>query len=246
MKQGSVDDFLIRVVLDDAFRELAQDDPDRAFEGYDLSEREREILRAQDHGVLGLLGEVVTQRQAAGNRKAGGDKAEEMEESEPATSKSAWPELADVELLLRLRPKVTEPPGSEPRVSYEATLQPWPCEDTPGPGSTGDGQDDAKADTAGNEVKWIIRIGRQVVGAQDAELAVAYSASIHPLMGDGDQRRAPTPEPDRGSASPPWNHHVESSAAKTAAQAVRDADADQRYARLIELAHALQTGDGHG
>ncbi|MCP4249640.1 MAG: hypothetical protein GY778_21580, partial [bacterium] len=47
MKGKSTADFLIRVVLDDAFRELALDDPQRAFEGYDLSPAQRELLSSR-------------------------------------------------------------------------------------------------------------------------------------------------------------------------------------------------------
>ena len=43
MKRGSAADFLVRTVLDGAFRELAIANPQRAFEGYELSEEEKDI-----------------------------------------------------------------------------------------------------------------------------------------------------------------------------------------------------------
>ena len=53
-------------------------------------------------------------------------------------------------------------------------------------------------------------------------------------------------ESTQALGNPPWNHHVESSAAKTAARAVQAAEPDRRYEKLLELVDALQTGDARG
>ncbi|MFC1782191.1 hypothetical protein ACFL02_01230 [Planctomycetota bacterium] len=80
----------------------------------------------------------------------------------------------------------------------------------------------------------------------DMGLAVTYSASIHPVTAEDDETgpadRAAAPE----AAGAPWNHHVDSAAARAAAKAVQAADASQRYAKLLELVHALQRGGDGG
>ena len=91
----------------------------------------------------------------------------------------------------------------------------------------------------------VVRINGVPVNAYQVEagLQVAYSASIDCQLARRDQAIPPMPDAAQKLASPPWNHHVESSAAKAVAQAVRMADPDERYAKLLELVHALQTGD---
>ena len=92
----------------------------------------------------------------------------------------------------------------------------------------------------------MIRIVPRVVNAADAGLQVAYSASVHTVTGGHE----PTPPPAIGPTvelpASPWNHHVESSAAQAAARAVRAAEPDRRYAKLLELVQAVQRGDESG
>lgn len=235
MKRGSAADFLIRAVLDEAFRELALADPERAFEGFDLSEEEEETLRSRDRRLLGLLGDAVAHRQALAEHPL------QKEHTDPAAP--ALPSLPEVQLLLRLVPHAAQSPDSEPKVSYAASLHPWPCDDELKTGADIDEQLEGHADAAVRGVTWIIRIAPSVVESRETGMVVAYSASIHPLMTDPDQTRLSVREPTQELASPPWNHHVESAAAKTAARAVQAADPGQRYRKLLELVHALQTGD---
>lgn len=238
MKQGSAADFLIRTVLDETFRELALADPQRAFEEYDLSEEEKEILRVRDHRLLGLLGDAVAPKEAPAEPP--------LEKEQTGAVAPSLPGLPEVTLLLRLVPQVAPSSDSQPNVSYAASLHPWPCDEEriTGP-ETAEGTED-RAGVAAEEVRWIIRIAPQVVASQDAGLTVAYAASIHPVTTDTDEARPPVVEPAPELASPPWNHHVESSAAKAAAEAVQNADPGKRFEKLLDLVHALQTGDEDG
>ena len=97
MKPGSLADFLVRTVLDEAFRELARTNPQRAFEGFDLSEDEKEILCARDQRLLGLLGAAVAQE-----NRSGEDRPAEIPSPRGAPTK---PSLPEVKLLLRLVPR---------------------------------------------------------------------------------------------------------------------------------------------
>lgn len=238
MKGGTLADFLVRVVLDEAFRELAVADPQRAFDRYDLAEQEKDILASRDSRLLGLLGNAMAHSEPA---------AGQSPESEPVeASVPAVPSLPRVKLLLRLGPQFVETPKSGPQVAYTASLQPWPGDDEPKSGL--DTHERAKGDVgvAGQELAWVIRIVPVVVGAGETGLEVAYSASIDRFMTDPSQTQVPVCEPERDSAGAPWNHHVESAAARAAARSVRAADPDQRYAKLLDLVHALQTGDDGG
>ena len=239
MKRGSAVDFLIRTVLDEAFRELAIADPQRAFEGYHLSDEEQEILRSRDFRLLGLLGMAAARGQAFVEPPLKRDSSE--------TAASSLPSLPEVRLLLRLVPRATQPPGSGSRIAYAASLRPWPGDHEPKGTDVGSGEQ-AEEQNAGTlpEIAWIVRITPTVVGSQEAGLTVAYSASIHPLGVGTDRIDASAQKPTPALASPPWNHHIESSAAKDAARAVRASDASGRYEKLRDLIHALQTGDDRG
>jgi hypothetical protein len=239
MARRSVADFLIRVVLDEAFRELAMADPSRAFEGYDLSEEEQDILRSRDARLLGLLGTAVPHAKASVEHPP-----EEVPSKAPASS---FPTLPEVKLLLRLEPQATQAPDSASQVAYAASLHPWPGDYQPtGAGAEGGEHSAPHDDAKPPPMAWIVRITPTVVDSQETGLTVAYSASIHPFVPGMDERQLWDQGPAQPAASSPWNHHLESSAAKAAARAVREADAGQRYQKLLELIQALQTGDQGG
>ncbi len=234
MKTGSVADFLIRVVLDEAFRERALADPKGALEGFDVSQEEKEILCCRDHRVLGLLGNAVTQQTEGGGHPA--------HVAATDSDTNTLPELSDVKLLLRLAPLATK----DGVVSYAESLQPWTADAKPTPDPEPDKQAAGAAGTAPGYLAWIIRVVPTVVEAREDGLAVSYSASIQPFLSgpanDGESDQPTT----SATAGAPWNHHVESSAAKDAAKEVAAAEPDQRYAKLLALVHALQTGDDGG
>ena len=238
MKPGSIADFLVRTVLDEAFRELTLSNPQRAFEGFDLTTKEKEILCARDHRLLGLLGAVVTQGKPVAEHPS------PQAPSTPATP--TLPALPEVMLLLRLAPRAAPGADSGAEVAYEASLHPWAGDGAATTGPNTAEQDERGADAAVGEVRWMIRITPQVVNAKDSGLEVAYSASIHPVTGPDEPAPPPAMRPTAELSGSPWNHHVESSAARAAARAVHAAEPGQRYARLLELVQALQTGDESG
>jgi hypothetical protein len=239
MVRGSAADFLIRAVLDEAFRELALADPQRAFEGYDLSEAEQQILRSRDGRLLGLLGEAAGQGHAVVEQPA------RKATAKPAAS--SLPSLPEVKLLLRLTPHATQQPDGASKVSYAASLHPWPGDREPKGTDPGSGeQAEGHSDGTPPEMAWVIHIVPTVLDAQETGLKVAYSASIQPLAVGTDGTQPPAREPPRALANSPWNHHLESSAAKAAAQAVRACAPSRRYEKLLELVDALQAGDGRG
>lgn len=212
MALGSAADFLIRAVLDEAFRELSIANPERAFEKYDLTPDQRESLRRRDGRVLGMLGDIVAPARPGSEPP--------VAEQFPQVANPPLPNLPEVKLLLRLTPRGEQLPGGASKISYAATLSPWP----------GDSQVE---ENAADQVAWVVRITPTALGWQETGLNVAYSAAIQPLA------VASTPQTE-ATAGSPWNHQVDSDAAKAAAQAVRKSDADGRYERLLDLINALQ------
>jgi hypothetical protein len=64
MSQQAVQNLIGRAVMDVEFRELLFSDPDKAFEGYDLTEEEKTVLRNLDADEVasfaGKLDERIT------------------------------------------------------------------------------------------------------------------------------------------------------------------------------------------
>ncbi len=239
MTRGSAADFLIRTVLDEAFRGLAMADPQRAFEGYDLSEKEQEILRSRDDRLLGLLGEAAAYGEARVEHPT--------KDGLSKTAESSLPTLPEVKLLLQLVAHPAQQPDSPSNVAYAASLHPWPADhDSKRSDAESREHSGRRSDPALPEVTWIIRITPTVVDAQEAGLKVAYLASIHPFAAGTEEEQPSTQGPTQALAGSPWNHRTESAAAKAAARAVRASDASRRYEKLLELIHALQTGDDRG
>ena len=103
-----------------------------------------------------------------------------------------------------------------------------------------------EASSAHLDVAWTIQVVPTVVKSGEDGLTVSYSASIQPFL-SGSANDGETDQPmTAATAGAPWNHHLESSSAKDATKAVADAEPDQRYQKLLELVHALQTGDEGG
>ena len=235
MKQESVADFLVRVVLDEAFRELALANPKSAFSGYDLTQEQKDILCKRDHRLLRLLGDVFSQDRLCPDPPSGTKPA-----MEPPP---VFPSLPEVTLLLCLAPQTVETPGSPANVSYAASLHPWPGADNTGTKAEKAKQSQRTGKAAPEELEWIIRIAPKVIGTEETGVTVAYSASMHPLTSEIEPKHGKLAEPARAPTGSPWNHHVGSAAAKSAAQAVKAAAPMERYGKLLELARALQVGD---
>lgn len=239
MAQRSAADFLIRTVLDETFRELALADPKRAFEGYALTEEQQEILRSRDARLLGLLGGAASQGETLAEHAP--------KEGISKTADAPLPGLPQVKLLLRLVPQATQTPDSASRVAYAASLHSWPRdEESPTIGAESGGQTAGDAADLTPRIEWVVCITPTVVDSQESGLKVAYAASIQPLAVGTNAPQPSIRKPSQALGSPPWNHQVESSAARAAARAVRASEANGRYEKLLELIHALQTGDERG
>lgn len=216
--------FLVRTVLDDAFRELARTDPDAAFEAYDLSPADREVIRERGPAMLRLLGEALE----AGDDAVPARPTPRAPPAEAAPVQSPkgdprgtpvglddevepLPELPDAELLLRLRPQTHVDDQGDRKILHAASLHPWPPTDGD-PGA----------------VAFHLRFTPTVGRGRDGRVQVAYAGSL--------QSVSPGAEPPPAE---PWGHRTDTEAVREATRGVRDADPDDRYQRLLELAAAI-------
>jgi len=204
--------FLERVVLDDAFRDLVASEPDQAFEGFDLTDRHKEVLRRQDHELLALLGEALRDEPDA---PIPGGPPEQMSESA-----NAVPELKEAQLVVRLKPYAHHDEQGSIQLTYAASLHPWPAPQAE-PGM----------------LSFLLRVTPRAVLAKDGQLNISYAAMIQPAPEPG----ADLPPPGRAAApSSSPNLPVDSPEALRAAEAVRAASPGDRYQRLLELIEAMR------
>lgn len=214
--------FLKRTVLDQAFRELARTDPEVAFQGFELTAEEQDILRHGDERMLNLLGRVLQ-----ADWQLSPESAAHTESSPVSTvPEPDAPSLPLVDLTLRLTPFVSETEDGDPAYRFAASLHPWPMPDA------------AQAD-ANVAVDFHIHIVPTIIRPSGASAQVSYAATI-----DGRMRDDLTPEtPADASSSVVPRYFGHSLAAEQASKAVLEATPSERRAKLHALAHALRTGD---
>jgi len=204
--------FLEKVVLDDSFCELAASDPDRAFEGFDLSDRHKEALRRRDHGLLVLLGEALL--------GAPPPPTPDTPSTVPPEPPGPLPDLDEARVVVRLLPQAHWDEAGALKLTYAASLHPWP----PQPAEPG-------------TLSFLLRVTPRAALARDGQLKVSYAASIQPAPGSGADLPPPVLGATPTAASGP---SVDSPEATRAAAAVRAAPPADRYQRLMELIEVLQ------
>ena len=241
MQTPGLTDFLIRTVLDGEFRELALADPDRACEGYALSDEAREVLCSRDERLLNLLSSAFRESW--------------VESTPPSTSPQQTPTdlpatqaLPDVCLLLSLIPHVVETADDSLHFNYEASLRPW-TDPTHG---VNDPQPPLAPDADGR-IDFLVRIAPTVISPGLADPKIAYAATIQsPFAAPAAPQQVNPKEPTIGSvaaseeSSPSKQADKESRILETLAAAVRQAEPSDRYERLVGLIRFLQTGEVDG
>jgi hypothetical protein len=113
---GDLTGWLSRVVLDDAFRALAEADPDASFAGYALDDHAKDLLRRRDPRVLDLLGAAI---------RVEVDAAEPRGEP-PALDLGTRIPFPEIAVVLRIVPQVTQLADGSLQVRYAAAIAPLP------------------------------------------------------------------------------------------------------------------------
>jgi hypothetical protein len=211
MGDDALRQFLEKVVLDDTFRELASSDPDRAFEGFDLTDWHREVLRRQDHEVLALLGEVL--------RDEKGSLPQRVETGPTSEPTGTVPDLDEAQLVVHLRPYAHQDEQGAIQLTYAASIHQWP----------------APAAEPGM-VSFLLRVMPQAALAAGGQLHISYAAMIQPAPRPGEDPPPPGPPVPQSSSGP----LAVPSEVVNATDAVRAASPEDRYQRLLDLIEALQ------
>jgi hypothetical protein len=228
--------YLTRAALDRGFRALAEADPDASFEGYDLTEADKEILRRRDHETARLLAEASAAAAGASTptspppvpRTAAADPP-------PVTGRPLPP--ADLILQVMAVPSRDEAGGL--KLAHVVSLHPAPAPGEPPPPPPPEAPPDALG-----PVRFFLRLAPHATPLPEGGVVVTYAASLVPR---GAEEAAAEPARD-ASASPAaarravGGRGAASPAALRAAGAVRGAAPADRAARLLELLAALEAG----
>ncbi|MBT3222409.1 MAG: hypothetical protein HN348_25330 [Proteobacteria bacterium] len=127
MEQSEIRKFLVRVLLDDGFRQLLANTPEEAFAEYTLTGEQKEILRRQDEAMLALIGAAVHETQT--NEAAPipipaqpSQKEEPAARPAPQPSLPPPPDLPEVSFGIRIVPQTRYAPDGSLHVTYAASI----------------------------------------------------------------------------------------------------------------------------
>jgi hypothetical protein len=226
---------LIASALNADLRRQLLESPEEVFQGFDLTEEEKDLLRRPDHRLLRLLGTALAHERGS---PAQGPQAAAMPPPQPHAVVEA-PTLPDVTLLVTLVPCAQYEDGRLQKISYAVWVNPLPRDTDPAslpppPGAVFPGKPLTPLhaviqvsalpmqDAAGNPL-----IGLSAVFRQSSNITTP-----------------PPPESAGRPAGSPFGSDLRSGEVQTAIAAVRSAPAGERYDKLIDLMHALHRGEG--
>lgn len=225
-----IDRLLIASALDADLRQRLLESPEEAFQDFDLTEEEQDLLRRPDHRLLRLLGAAL-----AHNRESSAPgPAAPTAVSEPHAVVQAST-LPDLSLLLTVVPCAQYEDGRLKTFAYAVWVNPLPegtdpASMPPPQGAVFPGQPLAPLHA-------VIQVS--TVQMQDAAGGpqVGLSASFRQ---SSNITAPPPPETAGRPGVSPFGSDLNSGEVQAAVAAVRSAPSDQRYGRLIDLMHALR------
>ncbi|MBW1880387.1 MAG: hypothetical protein JRJ84_18675 [Deltaproteobacteria bacterium] len=220
---------LVRYLLDEDFRVQMDAEPEQALSEFDLTDEERAALISRDERVLGLIGAAV---QASPRDPSVAPLPETP--GEVATVTPTEITLPEVTFYLRLEPRTSRDQAGQLRVQYLTRIYPSPPDtNVPLPGGPGiPEEDDPELQLPGTTFH--IRFAPQVYRKGDA-LDLHYRGSFHTMGQEA-------PPPSRSTLASPRGHDIETTAVRTAAEAVHAAEPEDRYEAILELISAMKGG----
>jgi hypothetical protein len=232
--QAGLAEFLVKSILDIEFRERALSDPDGAFEGFDLSADEKDVLSSGDERLLNLLGR--------GLQYSGPAQHNQQPMGESSSEPSVFPHqtLPEINLRMRLVPHAVRSPDNLLELSYSASLHPWTDDPATWDQPVGGATDPESVAAA---IDLMIRVVPTVISLPGSEPKLAYSASIQSPNVEVGTVVLPGEGKSFDGTALPSRYHGDSLAARQAAAEIGQAEPDQRYPTLLELVSALRHGD---
>jgi hypothetical protein len=228
-----IDRLLIDSALDaDLLRKL-QESPEEAFQGFALTEEEKDLLRRPDHRLLRLLGAAL-----AHERISSAPVPQAATNAQQPHAVVDAPALPDLSLVLTLVPCAQYENGRLHKVSYAVWVNPLPA--GADPANVPPPQGAAFPGQPLTPLHAVIQV---------SPLAMQDAVGL-PLIGLSAVFRQSTnisaPPPPESAGRPdgsPFGSALDSEQVKTAIAGVRSAPDGQRYDRLIDLLHALRGGE---
>ncbi len=219
-----IDQLMIASALDAELRRQLQESPEEAFQGFDLTEEEKDLLRHPDHRLLRLLGAALARERESPAPQAQADSA--VPQQPHAVIEGAT--LPDVSLVLTLVPCAKYDNGRLDKINYAVWVKPLP----------------SGADPASLPVPQEMVFPGQPLTPLHAVIQVSalqmQDANGNPLIGLSAVFR----KSSNISAPPPSDESdLEASEIQAAIARVRSAATEQRYDKLIDLLHSLHRGD---
>jgi hypothetical protein len=220
ISRPGIDRLLIASALDGDVRRRLLDTPDDVFPEFDLTEEEKDILRAPDQRLLPLLGAALARQSAATVLVP--DTPTGQRQPDAAVDALTLP---DISLALTIVPCAHYENGRIAKVVYAAWVNPLP-----------EGVDPATLPPPAGAAlpgKPLVPLHAVIqVSVVETQGAIGLSAALL----QSSNMSAPPPQP-------PLAGDLDSPSVQTAIAAVRSASSQDRRARIVELLRALRGGE---
>jgi len=237
-----VSQLLIASAMDaDLCRRLLES-PEETFQGYELTEEEKELLRRPDQRLLYLFGVALAQQRELSSREApreayGDAQAVSIAAPQPHAVVEART-LPAISLALTLVPCAQYENGQLSTFAYAVWVNPL-AEGTD-PAALPIPQGVALPGQPLTPLHAVIQVSAVQLPDRDGKPRVGLSAS---LRRSSNVTAPPPPESAGRPGTPPFGSDLGDIEVQSAVAAVRNASGGDRYDRLIELIHALRGGD---
>jgi hypothetical protein len=224
---------LIASALDADLRRRLLESPEEAFQAFDLTEEEKDLLRRPDHRLLRLLGAALEHQAESSNRRPEASAA--LPQPHAVVQARTLP---DISLVLTLVPCAQYENGQLNTFAYAVWVNPLP--DGTDPGSLPPPQGAVFPGQPLAPLHAVMQVCAVQMQDADGHPQVGLSAG---LRQSSNITAAPPPESAGKLGVSPFGSDLHSGAVRAAVAAVRSAPGDQRYGRLIDLIHALRGGE---
>jgi hypothetical protein len=208
--------------------------PEETFQGFDLTEDEKDLLRRPDQRMLRLFGVALAQQR---DLPAADAQAISAAAPQPHAVVEART-LPGIRLALTLVPCAQYQNGQLSTFAYAVWVNPL-AEGTD-PAALPIPQGAALPGQPLMPLHAVIQVSAVQLPDQDGKPQVGLSASL----GQSSNVTAPPPPESAGEpGAPPFASDLGSAEVQAAVAAVRSASGEDRYGRLIDLMHALRGGE---
>lgn len=229
-----IDRLLIASALDAELRRRLLEAPEEAFQGFDLTEEEKDLLRHPDHRLLRLLGAALAYER--GSSLPGPPPATAAPQPHAVVEAPTAPDLS---LVLTLVPCAQYENGRLDKISYAVWVNPLPPNADPASlppplGAVFPGQ-------PLTPLHAVIQVSPLPMQDAAGELLIGLSA----VFRQSSNITAPPPpesagRPDGSLFGNQFGNQLRGEEVQTAIAAVRSAPTGERYHRLLDLLHTLR------